>query len=79
MVKLIELLTEEEIKIIKDQFSTDFKTDIFLYEMTIKQLSYIACILYKTDYGHSNPVGFLSAEAIKILSNRAIRKNLPIY
>jgi hypothetical protein len=49
MVKLIELLTEEEINIIKDQFTTDFKTDIFLYEMTIKQLSYIACILYKTE------------------------------
>lgn len=74
MTKLFELLTDSE----KEKLSATFykslvETDIEVEKMTVEQLSSIAFILIETEYKDKCPNCVLSAEAINILTKRAIQ------
>ena len=81
MAKLFELLTENEIqKLSAIKYygaCIDIGTDI--KKMTVEQLSNIAFILIKTEYNGKVPECVLSAEAINILTKRAIEQNIGIF
>lgn len=75
MAKLFELLTDKEIKELK--FTID--TSIEVKSMTIEQAKDIALSLIKTEYNDMCPKCFLSAEAMNILSKRAVDRDIPIF
>ena len=81
MAKLFELLTENEkqkLSAIK-YYDTCIETGTEIKEMTVEQLSNIAFILIETEYNGKVPECVLSAEAIKILTKRAIERSVGIF
>ena len=78
MAKLFELLTENEIKKLKN-YGACIETGTDIKEMTVEQLSNIAFILIETEYNGKVPECVLSAEAITILTNRAIERSFGIF
>ena len=81
MAKLFELLTENEqgkLSAIK-YYGACIDTGIDIKEMTVEQLSNIAFILIETEYNCKVPECVLSAEAINILTKRAIERGVGIF
>jgi hypothetical protein len=73
MAKLSELLTENENKeLIGAKLYVGY-SEMEVKDLTIQQLSNIAFILMRTEYGEKAPKCFISAEAINILTRRAIK------
>ena len=81
MATLISLLTDSE----KDKvnsiefYGAPIDTLINFKDITIDELSRLAFILIETEYGGKVPECVLSAEAINILTNRAIERNIKLY
>lgn len=74
-----ELLTPEEFDTLKKHPTYDFEFAIHVRDLTVRQLSNMALTLIQTERGDGPlPEMVLSAEAINILTKRAIEKNLPI-
>lgn len=81
MAKLFELLTENEQKKLSaiKYYGACIDTGIYIKEMTVEQLSNIAFILIETEHNGKVPECVLSAEAINILTKRAIERSLEIF
>ncbi len=81
MAKLFELLTENEkqkLSAIK-YYGACIETGTDIKGMTVEQLSNIAFILIETEYNGKVPECVLSAEAINILTKRAIERGVGIF
>lgn len=77
MTKVQQLTTPEEFKEMLRYLTEPNQT---LAGLTWSELSPIALILMRTEYENSKtPKVILAAEAIRILTNRAIKQNLPIF
>jgi len=75
-----ELLeTWEARKIFDRPWLDNVGSDVQIKKLTVEQLGSIALILIETEYGIKCPECVLPAEAIRILTERAIKKNIAIY
>lgn len=81
MATLIELLNSNEIDEIESIHFYGAPTDVStkISELTVEKLSRIALTLIKTEYGGKVPECVLSAKAIEILTERAIKKNVALF
>lgn len=81
MAKLHELLTENENKKLSaiKYYGACVDTATDIKEMTVEQLSNIAFILIETEHNGKVPECVLSAEAINILTKRAIERGVGIF
>lgn len=79
MIKLIELLTDKEKERFKSPLFVDLN-NILVKDLTVSSLSNISFMLIETEYKGMRPANTtLAAEAIKILTKRAIKANIPIF
>lgn len=79
MPKLRELLNENEIVFINKNQYVVVDLDKDFNNITIQELSNIALLLIGSKYGnHIVPKYVLSAEAINILTDRAIERNISL-
>lgn len=81
MAKLHQLLSEPEKKKLSNIkfLGASINTETEVKQMTIEQLSNISFILIETEYNGKAPECILSAEAISILTRRAIKRNIEIF
>jgi len=79
MAKLFELLTESEKRKLSTVKYNSICIETDVKKMTVSQLSDIAFILIETEYNKKAPECVLSAEAINILTKRAIESNIGIF
>lgn len=75
---LEQLLTEQEKRVFnKPRTFIDGKREV--HTLTVLELSEIGLTLMQTEWGDIAPKVIISAEAIRILTQRAIKKNLLIF
>lgn len=81
MAKLYQLLTENEKKKLSAVkfLDTPISTEIDIKSLSIEQLSQLSFILIETEHNGKIPECVLSAEAINILTRRAIKQNIAIF
>lgn len=84
MANLLDLITKEEADSIQQQsiFKIGpYNASVFedIRSLTVQQLSDIALILIKTEYGEKCPECILPAKAIEILITRAEKKNIAVF
>lgn len=81
MAKLFELLTENEKQKLSDMkyYGAYISTGTDIKEMALEQLRNIAFILIETEYNGKVPECVLSAEAINILTKRAMDRRVSIF
>lgn len=79
MAKLFELLTESEKLSCIKYGGASINIELDIRQMTVEQLGSIAFMLIETEYNGKVPKCVLSAEAINILTKRAIERNVGIF